>query len=325
MIDGFFCKYSNIEQHKDIAVGVSGGADSMALCFALAQEFKGNIHAITVDHGLREESGAEALHVADQLSCLSNVTHHILKWDHDGCAPYVRIQELARNARYDLMASYMSEHKITYLFLGHHMNDQAETFLFRLAKGSGVDGLSCMLPVQKHESGIILCRPMLDIEKSEIFDFCKENDINFINDPSNNNDAYARVRLRKSMDILSEEGLTIKRLAVCAARHARAREALDFFAIKVFDDCLLHNDSTCIVFNYSKLILNPEEIVLRVVLYAMSKIYDIKGYGARMERVENLCFDLIYTKKFRKRTLGRIIFEHNIKNGEFIMSLEKAT
>ncbi len=325
MISAFFDKY-DIAAAQDIAVGVSGGADSMALCFALAEELPEiNIHALTVDHGLRDDSAGEALHVAEQLSRLSNVTHHILKWDHRGDAPDARIQELARHARYDLMAGYMAEHKISHLFLGHHMDDQAETFLFRLAKGSGVDGLSCMLPVKKHMSGIILCRPMLGIEKSEILGFCKENEIGFINDPSNDCDEYARVRLRKSMGVLAAEGLSAKRLAVCATRHARAREALEFFAYRAFDGCLVNKGAKRTVFNYSELISNPEEIILRVISHAMSQINQGDGYGARTDRVENLCSDLINDKLFRKRTLGGIIFEHNVKNNEFVMSLEKAT
>ncbi len=323
-IKKFFDKYIDLEQ--DIAVGVSGGADSMALCFALSECFSNNkkIHALTVDHGLRDESNAESQYVADKLKNLTNVTHHILKWEHDsGNKPDARIQEKARNARYNLMARYMMGLGITHLFLGHHMNDQAETFLFRLAKGSGIDGLSCMLPIQKMDNGIILCRPMLGVQKSEIIDFCSDKGISFIDDPSNECDDYARVRLRKSMDILSAEGLSTKRLAVNAMRHARARSALGFIADRAFIDCLVNKDAKRIVFDSKGLVCNPEEIILRVILRAVTELKSENGYGARMEKMEALCFDFINAKQFRKQTLGGVIFER--KDDKFIMSLENPT
>ncbi len=332
MISAFFDKY--IKECGDIALAVSGGADSMALCFMLSEYLSDSsnitIHALTVDHALRKESAAEALYVAEQLKQLSNVEHHILKWNHEGQKPDARIQELARKARYDLMHGYMAKREIKYLFLGHHMDDQAETFLFRLAKGSGVDGLSCMLPMQETKEGAALCRPLLEVPKADLVDFCKERGIDFIDDPSNQSLDYARVRLRKSMDILSAEGLSPKRLSICAARHARARKALEDIAYKIYNDSIYNKDTSSIVFNSKILLDNPEEIILRVILHAMSQLKKLgisDGYGARMERVENLCADLIYSNRisqsnFRKRTLGGIIFEHNKVDNKFTMSLE---
>ncbi len=322
MISAFFDKYID-GGVKNIAVGVSGGADSMALCFMLSEYFAGTIHAFTVDHGLRAESAGEAKHVAEQLSRRSNVNHHILKWEHVGGKPDARIQELARKSRHDLMAAYMIDRKIDHLFLGHHMNDQAETFLFRLAKGSGVDGLSCMLPLQKMDNGIILCRPLLGFQKAEITEYCVKNAIDFIDDPSNNSDDYARVRIRKSMDILSAEGLSAKRLSVCAARHARARQALDIMTDTAFKACFLNKGAKRIVFGLSELLNNPEEIILRIIILAMKSLNKNNGYGARAEKIESLCFDLVNNENFRKRTLGGIIFECNTQKNEFIMSLEK--
>ncbi len=324
MIKAFFDKY--MDGSCDIAVAVSGGADSMALCFALSEYLSNDItiHALTVDHGLRLEAGDEALHVAQQLARLPNIEHHILKWEHSGGAtPDARIQELARNARYDLMGGYMRERDIAHLFLGHHMGDQAETFLFRLAKGSGIDGLSCMLPLQKMVNDVILCRPMLDLEKSYMIDFCADRAIEYIDDPSNKSDNYARVRLRKSMDILASEGLSAKRLSVCAARHARARKALEYAADKGFEQCILQNDAKRIVFAFKPLTEMPEEIVLRIVITAMAHLTHSEGYGARLERVENLCSDLMTEKPFRKRTLGGLVFEHNSKDNTFVIFLER--
>ncbi len=309
----------------DIAVGVSGGADSMALCFALSEYFKDSaavtIHALSVDHALRTESLGEAQHVAEMLKPLSNVEHQILTWAHE-TKPDARIQEKARVARYDLMKNYMRAHNITMLFLGHHMDDQAETLLFRLAKGSGLDGLSCMSVVQRMENDFILCRPLLGLNKVDIILFCEGRGIGFINDPSNDCEDYARVRLRKSRDILAEEGLTSKRLSVAAKRFSRARKALDLMANNSFEGCLLENKSGRVVFKLSGLVSYPEEIVLRVILKAMSNLQNDTGYGTRLERVENLCADLMKPDSFRKRTLGGIIFECRNKDDQLILSLE---
>ncbi len=318
----YFSKYKSIGG-GDIAVGVSGGADSMALCFALSQYFADSypnviIHAITVDHGLRAESAVEAIHVAEQLSELSNVSHHILKWRHKEKLTS-RVQEAARSARYNLMHEFMAGRGITHLFLGHHMDDQAETFLFRLAKGSGVDGLSCMSDMQEMGADFILCRPMLSVSKDSLIEFCEGRGIKFIDDPSNDCDDYARVRIRKSMEILSEEGLTPKRLAVSAMRHARAREALDIFADKVFDECVLSSNPDRIVFNLRMLVGNPEEIVFPIVIQAMSSLASGNGYGARTNKIENLCSDLTSSDHFRKRTLGGVIFECDKKNNQLAL------
>ncbi len=311
---------------ENIAIGVSGGADSMALCFALSEYLISEnqdtkIHALTVDHGLRAAAADEALFVAVQLSNLKNVNHKILKWQHDKKIN-ARIQESARAARYDLMKNYMRENNIRHLFLAHHMDDQAETFLFRLAKGSGIDGLSCMAQRQEMGRDFILCRPLLEVPKSDLIGFCEENNIKYINDPSNMSDDYARVRIRKSMDILSSEGLSAKRLSISAKRHARARAALDQISKKEFDNNMLEINSKQIVFNLDRLVLLPEEIILRIILRAMDYLGGAGGYGARMNRVESLCSDLATPKSFRKRTLGGVIFECNVKRNTLTLCLE---
>lgn len=327
-MEGFFdamAMYFPDMGEGDIAVGVSGGADSMALCFAMSEYFKDSaavtIHALSVDHGLRAQSLEEVQHVAAQLKPLPNVEHYILTWAHE-TKPDARIQEKARFARYDLMKNYMRVHNITMLFLGHHMDDQAETFLFRLAKGSGVDGLSCMSVVQKMENDFTLCRPMLGMSKGDMISFCEERGVDFINDPSNDCDDYARVRLRKSRDILAEEGLSSKRLSMAAKRFSRARKALDLIANDAFYGCSSETKSDRIVFGISALISYPEEIVLRVILKAIAHLQDDTGYGTRLERVENLCADLMKPDNFRKRTLGGIIFECRNKDNQLILSLE---
>lgn len=309
-----------------LAVGVSGGADSMALCMLLSNHCADKnleIHAITVDHGLREEATVEAQRVAKNLAGLSNVTHHILKWDHDQ-KPDARIQEKARSARYDLMHDFMQRHDISHLFLGHHMDDQAETLLFRLAKGSGLDGLACMPPMQIMDNGLILCRPLLGMPKDDILKYCAAHNVPYINDPSNDSDAFARVRLRQSMGVLSREGLTPQRLCKLSHRMARAREALEFYEEDLYDQAKIVNDADRIEFNCKILLNHPEEVFVRVINRAMTNLNSRSGYGVRYDRLENLCADLRSTpmEEFKRRTLGGVIFEYSPTNQSLILTRE---
>lgn len=320
---------AHLSDVQDIAVAVSGGADSMALCHALSDYFADTdmrIHAITVDHRLREEATAEAEHVAGVLRDLPNISHVTLRWNYEE-KPKSRVQEEARKARYDLMQAYMAEHDIRNLFLGHHMDDQAETFLFRLAKGSGLDGLSCMSPMQESEGGVVLCRPMLSISRVQAVAFCEGQGIEYIDDPSNGDDRYARVRLRESMSALEAEGLTPQRLARTAMRMERAREALNRMAGRVFDDNALKMNSNRIVFNFNNLINNDKEVIFRVVLRGVQSLSSSGDYGVRMQKLEALCDDLCAQADtqagFRKRTLGGVVFEVDFPQGHLILSKEK--
>ena len=133
----------------------------MALCRLMADYIPQNtqIHVLTVDHGLRAESAEEVAFVKDNLPAHDNIVHKILTWSHDEM-PTTRIQEDARFARYALMQNYMKQHDITCLFLGHHMDDQAETFLFRLAKGSGLDGTIGHGKCTKYGTGFYVLPPV---------------------------------------------------------------------------------------------------------------------------------------------------------------------
>ena len=135
------------KEYKFIAIGLSGGPDSLALTHMLSQlcskhNLNTEIHALIINHNLRPEAADEAEEVAQIAKTLPCVTPVILRWDMPETDS--RIMEAARAARYDLMANYCVEQDIKYLYIAHHLDEQAETFLFRLAKGSGLDGLCGM-------------------------------------------------------------------------------------------------------------------------------------------------------------------------------------
>ena len=314
---------------ESVAVAVSGGPDSMALTRMLCDLDGPVVHALTVDHGLRTGSDAEALHVKDAVKDWPKIQHAILEWT--GEKPQSRIMELARAERYRLMEEYCISHGIRYLFLAHHQDDQAETFLFRLSKGSGLDGLAAMSVMQeriREGHNVFLVRPLLEYSKQFLEDFCKERAVAYVLDPSNYNEKYARPRLRKSQEILAEEGLTAKRIGQTAKRIGRAREALEFLSRSIYQDLLLSphegkkNETLC--FDLEKLQQQPYDIMLRIILMALRQLDSSGEYGPRLEKAELFQDRLLEASQHKKpfrETLGGCIITLDYKRA--LLSLEK--
>ncbi len=216
---------------RKIAVALSGGPDSLALLLHAARWAKrrkgGSVLALTVDHGLRAEAADEARQAGVQARALG-VSHRILRWT--GAKPSHGIQAAAREARYALMAQACREEGVGELLLAHHLEDQAETFLLRLARGSGVDGLSAMAATRDYDGQaprLRLLRPLLDVPRARLAASVAKAGLTPAQDPSNEDDRYERVRLRRTLPQLAEIGLDAATLARSAERMARAREALD--------------------------------------------------------------------------------------------------
>jgi tRNA(Ile)-lysidine synthase len=215
-----------------IAVAVSGGGDSLALmhllrAFAKAHKQKPPV-VLTVDHGLRKSSKADADKVAAWAKQAS-LKAHVLAWR--GAKPNSGIEAAAREARYRLMGAWLTRHKITTLFVGHTQDDQAETFLLRLARGSGLDGLSAMgahapWPVPGFPA-LTVARPLLGFGRDALRAHLKALGQAWLDDPMNDDAAFDRVKIRKAAKTLSEAGLSPARIAAAAAHLARARESLE--------------------------------------------------------------------------------------------------
>lgn len=176
---------------KVIAAGVSGGADSLALVLRLKEWGDANgkkIVALTVDHGLRSEAAAEAAYVAEVMQRFG-IEHHILRWE--GEKPVHGIEEAAREARYALIAAWCREAGVRVLATGHHRRDQAETFLLRLIRGSGVSGLSGILPVSER-LGLMIIRPQLFDAPDDLKAYLEQCGVAWVEDPSNRNEDFLR-------------------------------------------------------------------------------------------------------------------------------------
>ena len=273
-----------------LVVAVSGGADSLALAL-LADEWArakgGGVVALTVDHGLRPGSAAEAAQVGVWLTAIG-IEHHVLRWEGD--KPAADVQAAARAARYRLLESWCLDHGALHLLLGHHQDDQAETLLLRLGRGSGVDGLAAMAAIEETRS-LRLLRPLLDVPSARLRAGLAAAGHSWVEDPSNVNPAYARVRWRRLAPHLAAEGLTPARLGATARRLGRARAALEGqVAEAVSRHVTLHPAGFGLLAGEALAAL-PEEIGLRLLARLVLAIGG-GAYVPRLERLERLYHDL---------------------------------
>ncbi len=291
-----------------IAVAVSGGADSMALCLLLADWAKTNHHnivALTVDHGLRKGAAKEALKVSKWLAALG-IGHKTLSWV--GQKPVTGIQAAARNARYSLMAHWCRENKTNVLMTAHHLEDQVETFLLRAERGSGLDGLASMSSMVGLE-GVMLIRPLLGVSKTFLSQFLIERQQSWIEDPSNNNLAFQRTRVRRLVGRLEQRGLLPRRILRLIEHFANLRqqfsEVVNVFcerAVRILPE--LYG-----VVHVEALKHLPDPIMERVLVKIISELSG-NIYPPRRERIKH-SMKKIKSIEMSNFTLGgcRFIFE----------------
>lgn len=296
--------------HAPIAVGVSGGADSMALAVLLKNWAHKNAHplvAVTVDHRLRPESGKEASFVASQMKDLS-IEHHILTWD--GKKPKTRLEEKAREARYNLLADFCARRGIRYLCIAHHGGDQTETFLSRLARGSGIDGLAAMKPLATRGNLTVL-RPLLSCDKAQLAGLLVNHRLRWVNDPMNEDENFERVRWRKNLGTFERLGLPSDAINTSAKRLARAAQALHFYTEEFIKNHVSIDSRGFAVIDKEPYNRLPDEIRLRVLgalIEAIGQSGKALSYAALEKTVANLP---------QKATLGTCHIIEN-KNGIFV-------
>ena len=236
----------------------------------------------TIDHGLRPEAAEEAAFVAREAGALG-LPHRVLAWTGD--KPRTGIQEAAREARYRLLADHAHVAGASHLVTAHTLDDQAETIMMRLARGSGLSGLAGMRR-ERPRHGIVHARPLLGWPKARLLDLCRRQGWRFVEDPSNANALYARVRWRGLMPLLAAEGLDAGRLARFAERAARADEALDLKAREALERAGFSREGPLCSFQGGILASEPFEIALRVLALALREA----GLGldnSRLNRLES--------------------------------------
>jgi len=298
-LDGTLC---NIVGNK-IAVAVSGGADSMALCFALHEWSKKHsleLTALTVDHQLRSESTAEAKKVHAWLIS-HNIHHEILTWQHETIAS--KVQELARDARYQLLINYCRTHAISNLFLGHHSNDQLETFMMRLSHQSGLKGLGGMLPVSQRQ-GVTILRPFLNLNPNEFKIYLSNKNQPWIEDPSNQLAHYERIRWRQQTSNLESIGLSSEIISnVCRKLHLED-EALEWAAMEWINNNTTWDEELKFIECNITLQKLPEALVKRIMIKLASKVRGIDISVADTRHNLNAPYINICTPSFKPFTFG---------------------
>ncbi|HXL99060.1 MAG TPA: tRNA lysidine(34) synthetase TilS [Rhizomicrobium sp.] len=287
------------------AVAVSGGGDSMALMLLLKSWAKAAKLpppiVLVVDHGLRKGSAADA-RKAVAWTRTSGLKAHLLPWK--GAKPHADIEAGARAARYRLMGTWCQAHDIAFLYVAHTLEDQAETFMLRLARGSGIDGLSAMGAIAPYPlpgfDGLTLVRPLLEFPRADLRAFLKRRARAWLDDPMNEDPRFARVRLRRAAGSLSELGLSPERLAGAARHLARARRALED-ATGAWLSAASRSQAGHVLLDGRALAEVPEEIGLRALARVLGAVSG-QAYRPRFERLERL-LAAISSGEFAARTL----------------------
>jgi len=230
--------FGGLADLRGLILAVSGGPDSTALLVMAAgwaRRVKSQLKrspklvAVTIDHGLRPESRREAAAVK-RLARRLGVAHRTVRWR--GQKPSTGLQAAARAARYRLLAGEAARAGFAHIVTAHTLDDQAETLLFRLARGSGLTGLAGMAPISTLPTNgnreIFLLRPLLGVPKTRLIATLKAAGVDYSDDPSNRDPRFVRTRLRGLLPRLAAEGLDAKTLARLGSRMRRAEAAVEF-------------------------------------------------------------------------------------------------
>ena len=281
-------------QARGLLLAVSGGPDSVALMLMAAEWVERSstpppLSVATVDHGLRKESREEAEAVGGWAAALA-LPHRILTWTGD--KPKSRIQERAREARYALLFDHAAQIGADHVLTAHHADDQAETILFRLVRGSGIAGLAGMAPSTPC-CGITLERPLLAYPKASLVAYCRAKAHPFILDPSNANPDFARTRLRRLSGLLADAGLGRQALLRLGERAQRANVALDQASQATLRNIKVEREPGAFSADLSSFAHQPEEILLRILADELKLIRGERPL--RLDRLESLAKRLIET------------------------------
>lgn len=251
-----------------LGIAVSGGSDSRALLELMALwaiRTDSTILVATVDHGLRAEANAEAQSVADvcQSKGLEHTTLRWENWDKRG-----NLQAEARRARYRLLAQWSNDMNLAAIALGHTADDVAETFLMRLSRAAGVDGLARMQN-RFLRSGVVFLRPILGAQRVNLRQFLSVRDISWIDDPSNQDIRFERVRMRQALASFESLGLSVAKISQSTENLEMAANALKFYAAQEAKRVVVAVDDH-IEIDFSAFKTLPEEIQRRLINAAIS-------------------------------------------------------
>ena len=286
-------------------MGISGGPDSMALAalsYVVMKEKKLKIYFVLVDHRIRKNSYKEAIKVKKLLKKI-NINLNIVK---NKKKILSNIQRNARDIRYDLLKKFCKQKSAKSILVAHHKDDQIETFLIRLSRGSGIEGLSSMGEVAKLDGSIKLVRPFLDFEKKELVYISKKVFGTTIKDPSNKNKKFLRTNIRDLKKILENKGLNFNKIILSISNIKSSKEAINYYVLKLTKKFVVFKKKETIL-DLKHFVKEPPEIKFRI----MSNIVKKRGnsyYPPRSKKILNL-INRFENKNIKKCTLGGCILE----------------
>ena len=304
-----FKKFENsLNIKNNFAVAVSGGPDSLSLAFLskyFSLKYKLKVKYYIVDHKLRKESSLEAKTVKSNLKKIG-INSQILKWN--GKKPSANIQAIARQKRYELLFKECKKHKIKNILLGHHLDDLFENFLIRILRGSGLKGLISLDKKSEYKNNNIkILRPLLDIEKKDLVYLAKKVFNFFIEDPSNQNENFKRIRVRNLLNTLEKEGLDKKKFITTINNLKDSDQSIKFYVEKnIKKNTTLLKKNNIFVLN-NNFFDQPHEVIFRSltnVIMIMGKKY----YPTRGNSINQLIIK-IKSNSLKKVTLGGCIIE----------------
>lgn len=296
-----FLERHNI-QDKKIAVGVSGGADSLGLLLMAFEELAPlgyEIITLTVDHCLRPSSHDEALYVK-KIADKYGITHQTLVWK--GEKPKTGLEEAARVARYALLNDWCVQNGVRCVMMAHHLEDQAETFFMRLYRGSGLDGLCGMQEVSSMADMLIL-RPLLMTSPDVMKSYLTQRQIAWVEDETNQDKTLLRVKMRSFLPIMAEKtGISPLMIAQTMSRLQSSRDYLEKHIRQMMENDI-QSLSPCVMFCRDSIFKNSEvELQYRVMTSVLKRIGELT-YSPESRKVLAL-LNKIKTEGFKSATLG---------------------
>ena len=303
----FVKKYMN----TPIAVAVSGGVDSVCLLVWLAKCGL-NVTALHVNHKLRPSADIESKYVAELCAQL-NVPCHIFYWTGD--KPATGLEAAARNARYKFMTDWCHENGVETLMLAHQADDQIETFLMNLGRGSGLYGLAAMAR-ESYRDGIRIVRPLLNVYRDELRQYCDNNHIKYFCDEMNEDEQYTRVRIRKNRRLLAEKlGIEDSRILLAIENLGRVRDTITTDIDMLIESVLCRGGA---MFSNTFLFDLAPDIRLKFIGTLIKKI----GGDNYQPRLKSLTYALDKLSSDCKFTLGHCILR---RLGERILIVPEGT
>jgi len=309
ILSNFKIKIDSLNK-KSYLVAVSGGPDSLALVALTKVYFffnKTKFHYVLVDHNIRKNSKQEAKKVRDLLK-KKNIN---LKIFLNKKKIIKNIQAEARLARYEILVNYCKKHKISTILTAHNLEDQVETFLMRLSRGSGLKGLSAMKSMTNIDKKVQLFRPLLEIKKKYLVKISKKSFGKYFKDPSNNNIKYFRTKIRALRKPLERSGVKYEQIFKSIQNLSFSRATLEGHLSQIFKELIKKNKKEISINfeKYKELNNDTKMALINEAIKQLKKNY----YDLRSKKVVNL-IKVLNKKDFKKSTLGGCIFIKEGKN-----------